>query len=278
MKALFLAILFLSFGPEASAAICWRMATELLALNMEADEKVKLIPAKKVDNVFKGMVISHVPSYLDAEIVIESEWEIPTIARRLAMGDIDKANEFQEKLEQSFHKGKKQVSLIPFLPKPVQVRLGVKDKSACYSAAFNFHEEWKGHSEFDLNTGINADEITKRYSTIGAGEKLRYGDVIIFWGHGTFKPFHAAVYLGNGIVYHKFSPVDVFAHEFTDLGPLLAHYGSPLVGDMQREMEKNPATKHLVQNQFKSGDPFVMEFYRFDPKKELPPAKSPKKE
>jgi hypothetical protein len=194
-----------------------------------------------------------------------SEANVAQVAQRLAIGY--DAAELEAGLRQNLRKGYSRVPLVPFLPPSVKAIFGTRDERTCYYAGFNFNEMASTVFSQGNDRILNVTEVWKRYSDLGYQDKLRYGDIILIRGHAdTFensKAFHVAVYIGGDVIYHKFSPLDAFHYEFSTMESLFATYGSPAVGVIQQAMG--------WESSFRAGNPFFMQFLRYDPHKTMPP-------
>lgn len=253
-------------GPEASKPSSY-FRTELELWGIKSDGNLRIVPGPDLERGYSRAVIGSGPDTL-REVYFEiDEQNVGATAQALAVGH--DAAELESGLRANLANGHSIIPLSPFLPPRVLARYGTTDSHACYFAGLNFHEDGAAIFGDSLDRGMNLDEIRKRYSMLGYEDALKYGDILLFRRHGATPAqspsFHLAVYIGGDILYHKYNPLQSY-YEFTTFDSLANTYGNAVVGNFQRQVG--------MQSSFRGGEPFFIEFLRYDPMKLMPEARA----
>jgi len=223
---------------------------ELGLWGIQLDSTLRLYPGEAKPNPY----LSFHPTYHELYLDIQAG-EIEKVADAMALGR--DTNPLKTILQRGAQE-QKRVPLTSLLPPSITNYLGTYDSEPCYQAAFQVRESMRWHPATFRNY------VNTHYSTIGAGDTLKFGDVLMFWAprgpQKQMNTLHAAFYLGGDFIYHKMGPDSKIAYEFFTLEGLYDY--------LTIQSQK-------FQGVYFWGDQAFLEVLRWDPAKILPSARSP---
>lgn len=230
---------------------CSKFLQELNIWGMRADNSLKVYPGPEQASPYFTLY----PSYHELFLEVP-ESKVSEVARKIALG---RPLEAVVALLRNGRRHENRVALSPLLPSHVTDVLGRCTNAHCYEAAFRVRDP-----DFQWTYETFGRYVAAKYTDVGAGSTLSFGDVILFWAprgpKKAINTLHSAVYIGGDMVYQRMSNDPRMRNEFVSLAGLYDYFAMQSI---------------YSPGEFFWGNQLFAQFLRWDPTKSLPAAKSP---